>query len=105
MPAAATVTAKAPVWPCVSANPPAGTRGAIRCGTWIGESDIILDLLTTEVETTEQIYFPLFLPDAVSLRQHPRFRQLVDESGLLEYWRQWGWSDYCRPDGDSFRCD
>lgn len=32
-------------------------------------------------------------------------RELVIESGLLDYWRQWGWSDYCEEDGDSFRCD
>jgi hypothetical protein len=47
----------------------------------------------------------LFFSDAASLRQHPRFRALVEESGLLEYWRQWGWSDFCEEDGDSFRCD
>jgi hypothetical protein len=76
-----------------------------RCATWIGESDLVLDILAREDMPTEVRYFPLFLPDAVSLRQNPRFRQLVVESGLLDYWRQWGWSDYCQPDGDSFRCD
>ena len=30
---------------------------------------------------------------------------VVVESGLLDYWRQWGWSDFCEADGDSFRCD
>ena len=27
------------------------------------------------------------------------------EEGLLDYWREWGFSDYCRPEGDSFTCD
>jgi hypothetical protein len=30
---------------------------------------------------------------------------MVLESGLLDYWKKWGWADLCAPDGDSFRCD
>ena len=77
----------------------------IRCGTWIGEADLILDFLLTEAPSTETKFLPLFYPDAGVLRQHPRFRELVVETGLLDYWRKWGWSDYCEADGDSFRCD
>jgi hypothetical protein len=77
----------------------------IRCSTWIGKADIVFDLLLEADIPTEQRFFAFFLPDASVLRQHPRFRELVVESGLLEYWRKWGWSDYCEPDGDSFRCD
>jgi TolB-like protein len=77
----------------------------IRCGTWIGEADFVFDLLLGGDVPTESRYFALFFSDAASLRQHPRFRALVEESGLLEYWRQWGWSDFCEEDGDSFRCD
>ena len=53
---------------------------------------------------TEGRFFALFRSDAGVLRQHPRFRKLVVESGLLDYWRKWGWSDYCEPDEESFRC-
>jgi TolB-like protein len=78
----------------------------IRCATWINEADIIFDILdSTEDLPTEAIYFLFFQSDAGNLRQDPRFRELVVESGLLDYWRQWGWSDYCEADGDSFRCD
>lgn len=77
----------------------------IRCGTWIGETDLVFDILLAEDVTTEQRFIPLFSGDAGILRQHPRFRELVTESGLLAYWQEWGWSDYCEPDGDSFRCD
>ena len=76
----------------------------IRCSTWIGEADIVFDLLLGEDVPTEVRFFALFHSDAGVLRQHPRFRKLVVESGLLEYWRKWGWSDYCEPDGESFRC-
>jgi hypothetical protein len=77
----------------------------IRCSTWIGEPDIALDLLLQEGLPTELSFLMFFIADAGVLRQHPRFRLHVEESGLLEYWREWGWSDYCRPDGDSFICD
>jgi len=77
----------------------------IRCGTWIGEADLVFDILLAEDVSTEQRFIPLFLNDAGVLRQHPRFRELATESGLLAYWQEWGWSDFCEPDGDSFRCD
>jgi tetratricopeptide (TPR) repeat protein len=79
----------------------------IRCGTWIGQTDLVFDmLLAADADVpTEARFFPLFFHDAGVLRQHPRFREMVTESGLLEYWQEWGWSDYCEPDGDSFRCD
>jgi TolB-like protein len=54
---------------------------------------------------TEVIFINMFYSDEGFLRQDPRFRKLVVDSGLLEYWRKWGWSDYCEPDGNSFRCD
>jgi TolB-like protein len=77
----------------------------IRCSTWIGEADIVFDLLLGEGVPTEGRFFALFHADAGVLRQHPRFRKLVVESRLLDYWRKWGWSDYCEPDGESFRCN
>jgi len=77
----------------------------IRCGSWIGEADLVLEILLGEDVSTEQRFLPMFHSDAGAVRQHPRFREFVVESGLLDYWRQWGWSDYCEPDGDSFRCD
>jgi TolB-like protein len=84
----------------------------IRCGTWLGEPDIVFDVLETkgvqpfpDGVPTEVIFINLFLPDARVVRQDQRFRDLVVESGLLDYWRKWGWSDFCEPDGDSFRCD
>jgi len=46
------------------------------------------------------------MQESTVLRQHPRFREMVVESGLIDYWRRWGWSDYCEPVGeDDFRCD
>jgi len=78
----------------------------IRCGTWIGEADLVTELmLGTEDVPTEAKYFAAFFPDAKVLRQNPQFRALFRDSGLVDYWRKWGWSDYCEPVGDDFRCD
>ncbi len=84
----------------------------IRCGTWLGEPDVVFDVLFAdstpgfeEGMPTEVIFINMFNQDGAILRQDPRFRELVVESGLLDYWRKWGWSDYCEADGDSFRCD
>jgi TolB-like protein/cytochrome c-type biogenesis protein CcmH/NrfG len=78
----------------------------IRCGTWVGEADIVVDLIANNEELPAEMQFILFFQaDSGVLRQTQFFRDNVVESGLLDYWREWGWSDYCRPDGDSFVCD
>jgi TolB-like protein/Flp pilus assembly protein TadD len=75
------------------------------CDVWVGNGDLAIDVMLSQ-EATERQFMALFLPEATVLRQHPRFRQHVRDSGLLDYWREWGWSDYCEPAGeDDFRCD
>jgi TolB-like protein len=77
----------------------------IRCATWIGEPDIVVDLMANEELPAEQQFIMFFQADSGVLRQTEFFRNNVVESGLLDYWHEWGFSDYCRPDGDSFVCD
>lgn len=79
----------------------------IRCSSWIDKPDLaVAVLLDNSAAPTETKFFGFFNSDAHSLRQHPVFRQFVLDSGLLDYWKKWGWSDYCEPVGDDdFRCD
>jgi hypothetical protein len=36
----------------------------------------------------------------------PRFADLLREMGLVDYWKEHGWPDRCRPEGDGdFACD
>ena len=44
------------------------------------------------------------LPTLSRFRADPRFTELMERVGLVEYWREFGWSERCRPDGDSFSC-
>jgi TolB-like protein/DNA-binding winged helix-turn-helix (wHTH) protein len=38
------------------------------------------------------------------MRRLPRFKEVVREEGLVEYWRGAGWPDLCRLAGDDFEC-
>ncbi len=78
---------------------------ALLCAMWLEENDVVFHVLDSGNYPTEQKWILFFHPGAGALRQDPRFRQRVVDSGLLDYWREWGWSDYCRPDGESFVCD
>ncbi len=47
----------------------------------------------------------IWRPSMAPFRQDPRFAGLVTELGLLDYWREHGWPDACRPAGDSLICE
>jgi hypothetical protein len=48
------------------------------------------------------LWDPLYAP----LRKTERFKTLMRDAGLVDYWRERGWPDLCRPVGaDDFVCD
>jgi TolB-like protein len=77
----------------------------IRCAIFLEEPGFVVDVMTAKDFPTELDFTLFFLPDAAFLRQTEHFRKLVIERGLLDYWKEWGWADFCRPDGESFTCD
>jgi TolB-like protein/tetratricopeptide (TPR) repeat protein len=49
--------------------------------------------------------FITWYPVMREARRLPEFRQLVRELGLLDYWREHGWGDFCKPTGETdFEC-
>jgi TolB-like protein len=49
--------------------------------------------------------FITWYPVMREARKLPEFRQLVRELGLPDYWREYGWGDFCKPVGsDDFEC-
>ena len=40
-------------------------------------------------------------PDGVAFRSHPRFGELAERMGLLDYWKQYGFPDGCRAGDDT----
>jgi TolB-like protein/DNA-binding winged helix-turn-helix (wHTH) protein/tetratricopeptide (TPR) repeat protein len=46
-----------------------------------------------------------WLPNLSAMRKLPEFKDLVRDIGLVDYWREFGWSDFCRPIGENdFEC-
>jgi TolB-like protein/DNA-binding winged helix-turn-helix (wHTH) protein len=49
---------------------------------------------------------PLWQPMLHDVRKLPGFKKIVIDLGLVDYWRVYGWSDFCHPlKGDDFTCD
>jgi hypothetical protein len=47
----------------------------------------------------------LWRPVMAEARRTPEFKQLVREWDLVDYWKQYGWGDHCKPVGaDDFEC-
>ncbi len=46
----------------------------------------------------------LWLPEGTAFRRLPGFADLVQKLGLVDYWKQYGWPDDCRPVGDGLQC-
>jgi TolB-like protein len=73
-----------------------------------GDLDLAFDALRKRVEETNPSDYFIYLwwPYENGLRSDPRFKQLVKELGLVDYWRASGsWGDHCKPVGtDDFEC-
>ena len=49
--------------------------------------------------------FFLWHPLLADARKLPAFKDLMRDIGLVDYWREFGWPDLCRPVGtDDFEC-
>jgi hypothetical protein len=46
-----------------------------------------------------------WLPELSEARKDSRFKDFAERTGLLDYWRKFGWPQVCRPVDDSFVCD
>lgn len=66
--------------------------------------ELALELMAKEAHNGEAIP-ALWMPVMRDVRKLPAFKELVRASGLVDYWRAYGWSDFCRPVGDEdFQC-
>ncbi|MDJ0929456.1 MAG: hypothetical protein QNJ73_17590, partial [Gammaproteobacteria bacterium] len=69
--------------------------------TYYGDHDLALGALS-------KVSLPwlFWMPSTAEIRQLPEFKDLVQDFGLLDYWQEYGWGEYCRPVGiDSFECN
>jgi hypothetical protein len=48
----------------------------------------------------------LWHPQFADMRKLPGFKDLVLEMGFVDYWREYGWGEFCQPVGeDDFACE
>jgi TolB-like protein/Flp pilus assembly protein TadD len=64
------------------------------------------DAMQKMIDDGEGLYslWRMWEPQLTPLRNHERFRDIARRIGLIEYWREFGWPDLCRPDGEAFAC-
>jgi hypothetical protein len=72
---------------------------------WYGDTDLVMrvwrDDLPVNVVRMTQVWGPAYAP----ARATPAFKTLMQDMGLVDYWRRYGWSNKCRPVGASdFEC-
>lgn len=61
--------------------------------------------LALEVMRRSRDRWNFWIPLHAPLRKTEGFKDLVRDMGLVDYWREFGWNDYCQPlDGDDFEC-
>lgn len=67
---------------------------------WLGDPELALELMRKAPDL-----WVFWMPHNAGVRGLPGFKQLVMEAGLVDYWREYGWGDFCRPLGeDDFEC-
>lgn len=90
-----------------SSNHPSGYLGvlAIWAG-YYGAPELALEALRRiPIEGDAWVSsWHLWRPLMRDVRRLPEFKDLVRDLGLVDYWREFGWSEFCRPVGDDFEC-
>jgi adenylate cyclase len=73
---------------------------------YFGDPEFAMDAMEKGNEINAFGFFKIWYPVMKEVRQLPRFKELVKEIGLVDYWKKFGWPDFCRPVGDGdFVCD
>jgi adenylate cyclase len=73
---------------------------------YFGDPELSLDARKKAVRLHSMGLQFIWIPVMKEVRQLPRFKELMKEIGLLDYWKEYGWPDLCHPVGDGdFECD
>ena len=73
---------------------------------YFGDSEFALDALEKGISIHSGGLFAIWYPAMREVRKTPRFKEFVRDIGLVDYWKEFGWPDLCRPvSNDDFECD
>jgi tetratricopeptide (TPR) repeat protein len=71
-----------------------------------GDPEFALSLMEGSISLQASGFNTIWFPVMQEVRQLPRFKEFLREIGLVDYWKEYGWSDLCHPIGDNdFVCD
>lgn len=73
---------------------------------YVGAQERLLDYPERAMHAGQLLTAIWFARNYAAVRKTERFKALVREAGLVDYWKARGWPDLCRPVGaDDFACD
>jgi adenylate cyclase len=73
---------------------------------YFGDREFAMNAMERSVSLQASGLYYIWNPVMREVRQLARFKELVREIGLVDYWNRFGWPDLCRPVGDDdFECD
>jgi hypothetical protein len=73
---------------------------------YLGYPEFAFEVFSTELQHTPIRLGTVWYPVMSDVRRLPAFKQFVTEIRLVEFWRAYGWPDFCRPLGsEDFVCD
>jgi TolB-like protein len=87
------------------------TVTASRLALWAGffeDHELALQVLREDKDTDRRNITALAMwrPVMAGTRALPGFKDLVRDWGFVDYWREFGWGDHCKPVGDTdFQCN
>lgn len=84
---------------------PAATLYYAAFAAKLDDQELAVQLLRSALEDVWTSLFWLWLPVFDEARQLDSFKQLLRESGVVDYWRQHGWPKVCQPQGEDFSCE
>jgi tetratricopeptide (TPR) repeat protein len=74
--------------------------------TYFGDPEYAIDVLEKTIRIGHESILFFYFPVMKEVRQTSRFKELIKEFGLVDYWNEFGWPDLCRPlDNGDFECD
>jgi TolB-like protein len=68
---------------------------------------LFFDVFDYYFENQDEIYWHwpnVWNPECGNVWADPRFKNIVEKFGFVEYWREVGWPKACRPEGDAYTC-
>jgi TolB-like protein len=74
---------------------------------WHGDTQGALEALRQGLQpgSMSVTAFTVWAPGLREVRKLEGFKQLMRDAGLVDYWKQYGWGDFCKPVGDDdFEC-